>query len=109
MFRNRERGRLHAPEFTMLEWYRAREPYAAVIADSLALLRLAADVAGAETLRHRDAACDPRAPADRLTVAEAFTHLAGIDLLATLSEDGRGRCRCLALPGAARRHRCVGR
>ena len=33
----------------MLEWYRAREDYAAVIADSLALLRLAAEVAGAET------------------------------------------------------------
>ena len=61
MFRNRERGRLHAPEFTMLEWYRAREDYAAVIEDSLTLLRLAADVAGAEMLRYREAACDPRA------------------------------------------------
>ena len=59
---------------------------------------------GAETLRYRDAACDPRAEADRLTVAEAFTHLAGIDLLATLSPDGVGDRRCLALPGAARRH-----
>ena len=90
VFRNRERGRLHAPEFTMLEWYRAREDYQAVIADSLALLWLAADVAGAEVLRHRDAVCDPRADAQRLTVAEAFTHLAGIDLMATLSDAGQG-------------------
>jgi lysyl-tRNA synthetase class 2 len=90
VFRNRERGRLHAPEFTLLEWYRVREDYSAVIADSLALLWLAADVAGAEELRHQGHSCNPRAEADRLTVAEAFTHFAGIDLLATLSPDGTG-------------------
>src|SRR4051812_39675041 len=95
VFRNRERGRLHAPEFTMLEWYRARADYEAVIGDSLTLLRLAADVAGAERLRYQGAACDPREPADRLTVAEAFTHLAGIDLLATLSNDGLGNADAL--------------
>src|SRR5688572_14147120 len=90
VYRNRERGRLHAPEFTMLEWYRARQEYGAVIEDSLALLRLAAEVTGAKTFRYRDAVCDPRAEADRLTVAQAFTHHAGIDLLATLSSDGEG-------------------
>ena len=95
VFRNRERGRLHAPEFTMLEWYRAREDYSAVIADSLALLWLAADVVGAEALRHKGHACNPREAADRLTVAQAFTHLAGIDLLATLSPQGVGDANAL--------------
>lgn len=95
VFRNRERGRLHAPEFTMLEWYRAREDYTRVIEDSLTLLRLAADVTEAKVLRHREAACDPRAEADWLTVADAFTHLAGIDLLATLSADGMGDASAL--------------
>ena len=90
VFRNRERGRLHAPEFTMLEWYRAHEDYTAVITDSLALLRLAAGVVEAERFSHRQAQCDPRAQAERLTVAEAFTHFAGIDLLATLSASGEG-------------------
>src|ERR1700760_588616 len=97
VFRNRERGRPHAPEFTMLEWYRAREDYEAVITDTLALLWLAADVTGAERLRHRDLECDPRAEAQRLTVADAFTHLAGIDLLATLSDAGEGDADALRL------------
>ena len=97
VFRNRERGRLHAPEFTMLKWYRAQEDYTKVIEDSLALLVLAADVTGARTLRHREAACDPRAKADWLTVADAFTHLAGIDLMATLSPDGIGEASALRL------------
>ena len=95
VFRNQERGRLHAPEFTMLEWYRAREDYAAVIEDGLAVLRLAAEVAKTEMLRHRDAVCDPFAMADRLTVAQAFTHHAGIDVLATLSGEGQGDANAL--------------
>jgi lysyl-tRNA synthetase class 2 len=35
VFRDRERGDLHLPEFCMLEWYRAGEPYEAVMADSI--------------------------------------------------------------------------
>jgi len=89
VFRNREGGRLHAPEFTMLEWYRAREPYETVIEDALALVRLAAQIAGTGLLRHRTRACDPFAAAERLSVADAFSRHAGIDLLATLAADGR--------------------
>jgi lysyl-tRNA synthetase class 2 len=95
VFRNRDRGRLHAPEFTMLEWYRAAEDYDTVIADSLALVKLAADVMETDALRYRELSCDPREAADRLTVAEAFTHFAGIDLLATLSPQGEGDANAL--------------
>ena len=42
-FRNRERGALHAPQFTMLEWYRAHETYDALMDDCAAILRLAAE------------------------------------------------------------------
>ena len=83
-FRNRERGALHHPAFTMLEWYRADEPYERLMQDCAALLALAAQVAGASELRWRGRAADPFAPPDRLTVADAFAGFAGIDLLATL-------------------------
>ena len=96
VFRNRERGDLHAPEFTMLEWYRAGEPYEAVQRDCLDLLRLAADTAGAKELRFRDRACDPRAEPQRLTVAQAFTYHAGLDVLSTLSPAGEGMRDVLA-------------
>ncbi|HVP84915.1 MAG TPA: EF-P lysine aminoacylase EpmA [Rhizomicrobium sp.] len=90
VFRNRERTRLHAPEFTMLEWYRANEPYETAIADTLNLIRVAADTNGIEQFSFRDIPCDPRADAERLTVAQAFTIHAGVDLLATLSPEGEG-------------------
>lgn len=82
VWRNRERGVRHSPEFSMLEWYRVGEPYAVLMADTLALLRLAA---GGGVLRYRDVVCDPGLEPERLSVAEAFRHHAGIDLLATLA------------------------
>src|ERR1700741_1696401 len=45
-FRNRERTALHPPEFTMLEWYRANEPYGMLIEDCARLMAAAADAAG---------------------------------------------------------------
>lgn len=83
-FRNRERGPLHHPEFTMLEWYRADAPYDDVMADAISLLQAAARAANAVTFRWRDKTLDPFASAERLTVAEAFQRHAGIDVLSTL-------------------------
>src|SRR5258706_7184460 len=85
VFRNRERGRLHAPEFTMLEWYRAGEDYETVIADSLALVKLAADVAGAGLFCQREGQSDPPAAADPPQGAQTLSPHARLDLLAAPS------------------------
>jgi len=84
VFRNRERGALHHPEFTLLEWYRAGEPYTAVMDDCAALLALAAETAGTRQFAFRGRSADPFAPPERLAVAEAFARFAGMDLLATV-------------------------
>ncbi len=88
VWRNRERGPLHSPEFTMLEWYRVGEAYAVLMHDCAAMLRLAADGAGAKLLRYRDRVCDPFAEFERVSVVEAFQRYAGIDLLSTIAPDG---------------------
>lgn len=88
VYRNRERGALHSPEFTMLEWYRLGERYQALFDDCAALVALAAERAGAKRFAFRDRAADPYAEPERITVAEAFARYAGIDLLATVDGDG---------------------
>ncbi len=88
VFRNRERTLTHAPEFTMLEWYRARESYETIIEDTLALVRLAAETAGTEVFRWRERTCAPLSPPEWLTVNDAFRRYAGVDLLATIGKDG---------------------
>jgi lysyl-tRNA synthetase class 2 len=96
VFRNRERSALHHPEFTMLEWYRAGEPYEQLMDDAAELVALAARTAGAERFSHRRGAMDPFAPPERLTVAEAFHRHAAVDLMATLDAAGRGDAPMLA-------------
>ncbi len=87
VWRNRERGALHSPEFTMLEWYRAGEPYETLMEDCAALLALAATTAGAAQFAWRGATADPHLPPERLTVAQACQRHAGIDILALEDRD----------------------
>ncbi|AZO30064.1 EF-P lysine aminoacylase EpmA [Mesorhizobium sp. M1B.F.Ca.ET.045.04.1.1] len=88
VYRNRERGPLHHPEFTMLEWYRVGETYRSLMADCAEFLALAAEKAGTKRFRFRGREADPFAEPERLSVAEAFLAYAGIDLLATVAADG---------------------
>ena len=101
VWRDRERGPLHHPEFTMLEWYRAGAPYEQLMDDCAALVALAAEAADAEAFAFRGKACDPFAAPERLTLAEAFHRFAGVDLLASLAADGTPDRDALAGAAAA--------
>jgi elongation factor P--(R)-beta-lysine ligase len=101
VFRNRERGALHHPEFTLLEWYRAQESYDAVMADCAALLVAAAHAHGTEQLSFRARTATPFAEPERLTVAQAFARFADIDLLATVSAQTTDRNALAAVAARA--------
>lgn len=65
VFRGGERGRLHNPEFTMLEWYRVGMDYYQLMDDVVELL---GEVCGYTA-------------SDKLTYADAFQKYTGIDVL----------------------------
>jgi elongation factor P--(R)-beta-lysine ligase len=77
-FRAGESGPHHQPEFTLIEWYRANEPLAALAADCEALVRTAAHAVGRFSELSRTLKIDQ--PFARATVRELFARHAGIDL-----------------------------
>jgi lysyl-tRNA synthetase class 2 len=100
-FRNRERGPLHAPEFTMLEWYRAGEPYERLWEDCGQILRIAAEVTGNQHWSWRGRPCDVLRGWDHTSLDQAFAQIAGIALHETYDAAGVDRDG-LALRAAAR-------
>jgi lysyl-tRNA synthetase class 2 len=92
-FRNREYGALHHPEFTMLEWYRARDHYELLMDDCMAVIAAAAQATGTRQFSFRDRTASPFADPERITVTEAFERFAGIDLIAALPPEGPDRRR----------------
>jgi elongation factor P--(R)-beta-lysine ligase len=96
VWRKGEGGPLHAPEFTLAEWYRAEAPYTDVMEDCVSLCRIAAR-AGEGVLAWSGKTADPFAAPEHITVAQAFADHAGIDLVATLGDrDALGRA-CAAI------------
>lgn len=99
VFRDRERGDLHLPEFTMLEWYRAGAPYDAIMADTVVVVARAAQATGIGTFTFRGRSADPFAEPELLSVAGAFDRFAGIDLLSTISGNEGNRAALAQMAG----------
>ena len=85
-FRQGESGRLHQPEFTMLEWYRAAADYRDMYADTRDLLRHAcARVTGGDVCSFRGHQVPLTGPWEELTVDAAFERYAGQSVAAVLA------------------------
>ncbi|UZE46773.1 EF-P lysine aminoacylase EpmA [Rhodopseudomonas sp. P2A-2r] len=96
VFRDRERGDLHLPEFTMLEWYRANANFEAVIADCIVVIGHAAQATGTRQFAFRGRTADPFAEPEMLTVAAAFDRFVAVDLLATVAHGDGDRAKLAA-------------
>lgn len=87
-FRRGERGRLHNPEYTMLEWYRTGADYLGVLEDAEGLISAVLDeTVGGKSVQHRGQRIDLTPPWDRLTVRDAFLAFAGWDPTAAFEAD----------------------
>jgi lysyl-tRNA synthetase class 2 len=99
VFRNRERGALHAPEFTMLEWYRVNEDYRTLWNDCAAIMKIASAVGKHSPWIYRGKSCNPDGSFQQLTLEHAFRQFAEIPLREAISIDGVDRAR---LAGSAK-------
>lgn len=102
VFRNRERGAMHAPEFTMLEWYRADEPYERLWDDCAALLAIAGEVTGRNVWQWRGTDCDVTADYRSTTLVEAFARFCDLPLGQTIGADASVDRDALAALASAR-------
>jgi lysyl-tRNA synthetase class 2 len=89
-FRRGERGALHEPEFTLLEWYRAQASYEDTMRDTEQLVaHLARSFCGSTRIPGVKGAVDVTPPWQRLTVHEAFERFAGVSVDALLPDEDK--------------------
>ncbi|CAG0971038.1 Elongation factor P--(R)-beta-lysine ligase [Geobacteraceae bacterium] len=83
-----ERGRMHVPEFTMLEWYRAGTDYAGLMDECERLVRSVVEGMGfGGKLAFRGGTIDSAAPWERTTVRDAFVKHGGMTMEEALERD----------------------
>jgi elongation factor P--(R)-beta-lysine ligase len=87
-WREGERGRVHLPEFTMLEWYRRDTGYFALMDECEALItNVAAALGYKERFLYRDRDISLLGPWQRISVAEAFTRYSSFSMDEALRRD----------------------
>ncbi len=87
-FRNRERGRKHLPELTMLEWYRAGGNYIDLMDDCQELIGfVATQTIGKNNLSYQGQSIYLDPPWTRMSVYEAFQRYAVMGVEEALAQD----------------------
>ena len=87
-FRRGERGPLHHPEYTMLEWYRAATDYRGILEETRDLvLAVTRAAAGGSSVVRNGRTLDVAGPWSVTTVSDAFRRWAGWDPAARFDAD----------------------
>ncbi len=87
-FRQGERGRLHLPEMTLLEWYRADSSYLEMMNECEALIgQIARQVSSKNMISYQGSEIDLTPPWRRISVAEAFEKFTPMSMDAALEND----------------------
>jgi lysyl-tRNA synthetase class 2 len=88
VFRNGETGRLHNPEFTMLEWYRRGDDHFAQMDFTESLVRMVFAAAGSQNPAFADGL-----PFEQLSYDDAFARYTGQPVLAANTQELRDLAR----------------
>ncbi|MBA4388005.1 MAG: EF-P lysine aminoacylase GenX [Verrucomicrobia bacterium] len=87
-FRKGEKGAIHNPEYTMLEWYRTNADYLDVLVDAKALVAtVCKEVLARTELEYRGFKVEMMPVWDCITVREAFAGAAGWDPIRQFDQD----------------------
>jgi lysyl-tRNA synthetase class 2 len=87
-WREKERGRLHLPEFSLLEWYRAGGDYHSLMKECEGLIRFVARAIGlGEKIVFRGHEIDLCEPWERISVNEAFRRYSKISMTGALERN----------------------